>query len=92
MKIYTDIQGKKKMENHVSNKNGKSMFPTKATGIHLNQSCHSVSVVRITILEKLKTKFNNRINRMPYYQRSIKFLLSWTAAFRAPFCQTKAHM
>ena len=32
-----------------------SMFPTKATGIHFNQRGHSVSDVRITILEKMKT-------------------------------------
>ena len=31
------------------------MFPTKATGIHFNQRGHSVSDVRITILEKMKT-------------------------------------
>ena len=32
-----------------------SMFPTKATGNHFNQRGHSVSDVRITILEKMKT-------------------------------------
>jgi hypothetical protein len=32
-----------------------SQFPTKATGIHFNQRGHSVSDVRITILEKMKT-------------------------------------
>ena len=31
------------------------MFPTKANGIHFNQCGHSVSDVRITILEKMKT-------------------------------------
>ena len=33
-----------------------SMFQTKATGIHFNQRGHSVSKVRITILEKMKTR------------------------------------
>jgi hypothetical protein len=30
------------------------MFPTKATGIHFNQRGHSISDVRITIIEKKK--------------------------------------
>jgi hypothetical protein len=50
-----------------------SMFPTKATGIHFNQHGHSVSDVRITILEKMKTsdksyqkeRKTKGINRMP---------------------------
>jgi hypothetical protein len=33
----------------------KSMLPTKATGIHFNQRGHSLSDVRITSLEKMKT-------------------------------------
>jgi hypothetical protein len=55
------------------------MIPTKATGIHYNQRGHSITDVRITILEKMKTgdesiqkerenKFNKYykgINRMP---------------------------
>ena len=32
-----------------------SMFPTKATGIHFKQRGHSVSDVRITIFEKMRT-------------------------------------
>ena len=31
------------------------MFPTKATGIYFNQRGHSISDLRITILEKMKT-------------------------------------
>ena len=48
-------------------KHNQKMFPTKVTGIHFDQRGHSVSDVRITILEKMKWwKLPKRKGKIPH--------------------------
>ena len=50
------------------------MYPTKATGIHFNQRGHSVSDVRITILEKMKTSDESYRKRMIPHKQVLRFV------------------
>ena len=60
-----------------------SMFPTKATGIHFNQRGHSVSDVRITILEKMKTS-NERYRKEREIYLINKFNTYYKGIYRMP--------